>query len=90
MESCGFTQHDDQEVAPCLGRKFFLHDFFACVKAMLLEGSGVKTATNANRGFGHGTFVPLTVITGAAGPDRATVAYNGTILDLRLSAYHFG
>lgn len=34
--------------------------------------------------------LPLMVIAGAAGADRGTVAYNGTILDLRLSAYHFG
>ena len=34
--------------------------------------------------------LPLMVVAGAAGPDRATVAYNGTILSLRLSAYHFG
>jgi aromatic ring-opening dioxygenase catalytic subunit (LigB family) len=34
--------------------------------------------------------VPLMVISGAAGPDRATVPYNGTIVGLRLSAYHFG
>jgi len=34
--------------------------------------------------------LPLMVIAGAAGADRATVAYNGTVLGLRLSAYHFG
>src|SRR6516162_5164487 len=34
--------------------------------------------------------LPLMVIAGAAGPDRGAVAYNGTILKLRLSAYHFG
>lgn len=34
--------------------------------------------------------VPLMVIAGAAGDDRGVTAYNGTILDLRLSAYHFG
>ena len=34
--------------------------------------------------------LPLMVIAGAAGADRAKVPYNGTILDLRLSAYHFG
>lgn len=34
--------------------------------------------------------LPLMVIAGAAGADRGTVAYNGTILGLRLSAYHFG
>jgi aromatic ring-opening dioxygenase catalytic subunit (LigB family) len=34
--------------------------------------------------------LPLMVVAGAAGPDRGVVAYNGTILKLRLSAYHFG
>ena len=34
--------------------------------------------------------LPLMVIAGAAGEDRAKVAYNGTVLGLRLSAYHFG
>jgi aromatic ring-opening dioxygenase catalytic subunit (LigB family) len=34
--------------------------------------------------------LPLMVIAGAAGADRGVVAYNGTILKLRLSAYHFG
>jgi aromatic ring-opening dioxygenase catalytic subunit (LigB family) len=34
--------------------------------------------------------LPLMVVAGAAGADRATVPYNGTILGLRLSAYHFG
>jgi len=34
--------------------------------------------------------LPLMVIAGAAGTDRAKMPYNGKILDLRLSAYHFG
>ena len=34
--------------------------------------------------------LPLMVIAGAAGSDRAQIPYNGTILGLRLSAYHFG
>jgi aromatic ring-opening dioxygenase catalytic subunit (LigB family) len=34
--------------------------------------------------------LPLMVVAGAAGSDRGRVAYNGTILSLRLSAYHFG
>ncbi len=34
--------------------------------------------------------LPLMVIAGAAGTDRGTAAYDGTILSLRLSAYHFG
>jgi aromatic ring-opening dioxygenase catalytic subunit (LigB family) len=34
--------------------------------------------------------LPLMVVAGAAGADRAELAYSGKILDLRLSAYHFG
>jgi len=34
--------------------------------------------------------LPLMVIAGAAGSDRGRIAYNGTVLNLRLSAYHFG
>ena len=34
--------------------------------------------------------LPLMVVAGAAGADRGTVAYNGTVMGLRLSAYHFG
>jgi aromatic ring-opening dioxygenase catalytic subunit (LigB family) len=34
--------------------------------------------------------LPLMVVAGAAGKDRASVAYNGTIRDLKLSAFHFG
>jgi aromatic ring-opening dioxygenase catalytic subunit (LigB family) len=34
--------------------------------------------------------LPLMVVAGAAGADRAELAYSGKILDLRLSAYRFG
>lgn len=34
--------------------------------------------------------LPLMVVAGAAGADRAAMAYNGTYMGLRLSAYHFG
>jgi aromatic ring-opening dioxygenase catalytic subunit (LigB family) len=34
--------------------------------------------------------MPLLVVAGAAGADRGTIAYNGSILGLRLSAHHFG
>ena len=30
------------------------------------------------------------VVAGAAGADRATLGYNGTVIQLGLSAYHFG
>jgi aromatic ring-opening dioxygenase catalytic subunit (LigB family) len=34
--------------------------------------------------------IPLMVVAGAAGEDRGRVAYDGTFMGLRLSAYHFG
>jgi aromatic ring-opening dioxygenase catalytic subunit (LigB family) len=34
--------------------------------------------------------LPLMVIAGAAGPDPATIAYQGTFASIPLSAYHFG
>lgn len=34
--------------------------------------------------------IPLLVIAGAAGEDRGSVAYNGSMMGLRLSAYHYG
>jgi aromatic ring-opening dioxygenase catalytic subunit (LigB family) len=34
--------------------------------------------------------LPLMVAAGAAGDDRAAVAFNDTFAGLRLSAYHFG
>lgn len=33
--------------------------------------------------------IPLMVAAGAAGPDRATVGFNGTFAGIRLSSYHF-
>ena len=34
--------------------------------------------------------LPLMVVAGAAGADRATTAFDGTLMHTRLSAYHFG
>jgi aromatic ring-opening dioxygenase catalytic subunit (LigB family) len=34
--------------------------------------------------------LPLMVVAGAAGEDRGTTAYNGTVWGMRISAYHFG
>jgi aromatic ring-opening dioxygenase catalytic subunit (LigB family) len=34
--------------------------------------------------------LPLMVIAGAAGEDRGSLAYNGAVWGLRISAYHFG
>ena len=56
--------------------------------AALMQWSTAPAARLAHPREEH--LIPLMVIAGAAGEDRATVAYNGTILGLRLSAYHFG
>jgi aromatic ring-opening dioxygenase catalytic subunit (LigB family) len=34
--------------------------------------------------------MPLMVVAGAAGADRGTMAYSGTVLGIRISAYHSG
>lgn len=34
--------------------------------------------------------LPLMVIAGAAGEDRGALAYNGTVMSMRISAFHFG
>jgi aromatic ring-opening dioxygenase catalytic subunit (LigB family) len=34
--------------------------------------------------------LPLMVAAGAAGSDRASLAYKGTLVGLRISAFHFG
>lgn len=34
--------------------------------------------------------LPMMVVAGAAGADRGTMAYSGTLMGLRISAYHFG
>jgi aromatic ring-opening dioxygenase catalytic subunit (LigB family) len=34
--------------------------------------------------------LPLMVVAGAAGVDRGTVGFDGTILGLKISGYHFG
>src|SRR5262249_23446016 len=54
----------------------------------LAHWSGAPSARIAQPREEH--LLPLMVVAGAAGPDRGTVAYNGTIVNLRLSAYHFG
>ncbi len=53
----------------------------------LLRWSEAPTARLAHPREEH--LLPLMVIAGAAGQDRATVPYNGTYMGLRLSAYHF-
>jgi len=54
----------------------------------LADWAGAPAARLAHPREEH--LLPLMVIAGAAGADRAQVPYNGKILDLRLSAYHFG
>jgi aromatic ring-opening dioxygenase catalytic subunit (LigB family) len=56
--------------------------------AKLIEWSKAPAARMAHPREEH--LLPLMVVAGAAGPDRSRLAYNGTILNLRLSAYHFG
>jgi len=54
----------------------------------LSEWASAPAARTAHPREEH--LLPLMVIAGAAGADRAQLPYNGKILDLRLSAYHFG
>jgi aromatic ring-opening dioxygenase catalytic subunit (LigB family) len=54
----------------------------------LSEWSAAPSARLAHPREEH--LLPLMVIAGAAGDDRGVRAYDGTIRDLRLSAYHYG
>jgi aromatic ring-opening dioxygenase catalytic subunit (LigB family) len=56
--------------------------------ARLMQWESAPAARQAHPREEH--LLPLMVIAGAAGDDRGTVAYNGTIVGLRLSAHHFG
>ncbi|MEO6602357.1 MAG: class III extradiol ring-cleavage dioxygenase [Polyangiaceae bacterium] len=56
--------------------------------ALLSDWVNAPSARQAHPREEH--LIPLMVIAGAAGADRGTLAYSGKILDLRLSAYHFG
>ncbi len=53
----------------------------------LCEWSRAPEARRAHPREEH--LLPLMVVAGAAGRDRATVPYNGTVRGLRLSAYHY-
>lgn len=54
----------------------------------LVEWAKAPAARQAHPREEH--LLPLMVVAGAAGEDKASVPYNGSILGLRLSAYHFG
>ena len=54
----------------------------------LVDWSRAPAARQAHPREEH--LLPLMVVAGAAGSDRAHVPYRGKILDLQLSAYHFG
>jgi aromatic ring-opening dioxygenase catalytic subunit (LigB family) len=56
--------------------------------ARLLEWARAPAARQAHPREEH--LLPLMVVAGAAGSDVGTLAYNGTFMGLRLSAYHFG
>ncbi|MES1178655.1 MAG: class III extradiol ring-cleavage dioxygenase [Myxococcales bacterium] len=56
--------------------------------ARLSEWTNAPAARQAHPREEH--LIPLMVVAGAAGADRGMLAYNGKILDLRLSAFHFG
>lgn len=55
---------------------------------LLLEWANAPAARLAHPREEH--LLPLMVIAGAAGTDRGTLAFNGSISGKRLSAYHFG
>lgn len=57
-------------------------------EARLAQWSKAPAARQAHPREEH--LLPLMVIAGAAGGDPGRTAYNGTLLGLRLSAYHFG
>jgi len=54
----------------------------------LKEWAAAPAARSAHPREEH--LLPLMVAAGAAGPDRAVVAFNATYTGVRLSAYHFG
>jgi hypothetical protein len=54
----------------------------------LAQWSKAPSARQAHPREEH--LLPLMVIAGAAGDDAGRTAYRGTLLGLRLSAYHFG
>lgn len=55
---------------------------------MLREWASAPSAREVHPREEH--LIPLMVVAGAAGSDRARVPYNGTLANLRLSAHHFG
>lgn len=70
----------------------WLSDAVTCEKAdrdaRLKAWGAAPSAREAHPREEH--LLPLMVIAGAAGEDRGSVAYSGTILGVRVSGYHFG
>ncbi|MGC4115999.1 MAG: class III extradiol ring-cleavage dioxygenase [Myxococcales bacterium] len=56
--------------------------------ALLAQWSKAPAARQAHPREEH--LLPLMVVAGAAGADRGVVAYQGTVMGARLSAYHYG
>lgn len=54
----------------------------------LLQWATAPAARQAHPREEH--LIPLMVIAGAAGSDKGVLGYKGTLLDLSISAYHFG
>ena len=55
---------------------------------LLAEWARAPSARQAHPREEH--LLPLLVVAGAAGQDRGVVAYNGSMMGARLSAYHYG
>ena len=54
----------------------------------LAQWSAAPSARAAHPREEH--LLPLMVVAGAAGADKGVLAYGGTLMGLRLSAYHYG
>ena len=65
-----------------------MHRDVAARNQGLLQWEQAPMARTAHPREEH--LIPLMVVAGAAGTDPATLAFNGTFGDLRLSAFHFG
>jgi aromatic ring-opening dioxygenase catalytic subunit (LigB family) len=93
----GMTYHNLRAFGPQASPVAEAFDAWLCETAALESGardrrladwSSAPSARQAHPREEH--LLPLMVVAGAAGSDRAQLAYNGKILGLRISAYHFG